>query len=167
MKAGWSSSRAPRSRTESPQGQATARGGVRGLSPRRCRANHSLRCGHGSRSQCARDPSRLGLVNHDLPSAEVKRWMTMSHRPTTAAHHLSADLVFRLLPQIRKRAMGAIRTRSAGGTAYGHPPAVAPFRVLANLDDGPDGPPEAVRPLRVDDALCRALDAAPQSAMAA
>lgn len=82
------------------------------------------------------------LVNHDLPSAEVKRWMTMSHAPTTAAQHLSADLVFRLLPQIRKRAMARFDPDPLVERLTAILRQWPLSGVLANLDNGPETPPK-------------------------
>ncbi|AGA26456.1 hypothetical protein Sinac_2121 [Singulisphaera acidiphila DSM 18658] len=82
------------------------------------------------------------LVNHDSSSAEIKRWVAMSHRPTTPSHHLTADLLFRFLPQLRKRALAKhepdpLAERLA--TLLRHWPLSG---VLADLDTGPDSPPD-------------------------
>jgi hypothetical protein len=44
------------------------------------------------------------LVNHDARPEQLEQLLTMSLAPTLPAHHLSADLLFRFLPQIRRRA---------------------------------------------------------------
>jgi hypothetical protein len=46
------------------------------------------------------------LVNHDERMAEVARRLKMPGVPNTPAHHLSADLLLRYLPQILRRARG-------------------------------------------------------------
>ncbi|WP_406696245.1 hypothetical protein V5E97_35185 [Singulisphaera sp. Ch08] len=82
------------------------------------------------------------LVNLGLPVAELTRWLAMSHPPTTPSHHLTADLVFRFLPQLRKRALAhraidplveriesILRQWPLSG-------------VLAGLETGPDTPPQ-------------------------
>src|SRR5436309_1707275 len=40
------------------------------------------------------------LVNHEEPEAELGKRLFMPAQPTKASHHLSADLLFRYLPQI-------------------------------------------------------------------
>lgn len=82
------------------------------------------------------------LVNHDTPSAEIVRWVAMSHPPTTPAHHLTADLLFRFLPQIRHRALA---TRTSDPLAVQIEALLRRWPlsgVLANLELGPDKPPE-------------------------
>jgi hypothetical protein len=44
------------------------------------------------------------LVSHREDDADVERAVSMPHRPTNAAHHLSADLLFRYLLQVHRRA---------------------------------------------------------------
>jgi hypothetical protein len=44
------------------------------------------------------------LVNHTEPAAEMERCVRLPGRPTTAAQHLSADLLLRFLPQVHRRA---------------------------------------------------------------
>jgi MoxR-vWA-beta-propeller ternary system domain bpX4 len=46
------------------------------------------------------------LVNHDDRVSHLKKCLTMPIQPVTGAHHLSADLMLRYLPQILKRARG-------------------------------------------------------------
>jgi hypothetical protein len=46
------------------------------------------------------------LVNREERLSDLKRRLRMSTRPTTPAQHLSADLLFRYLPQILRRARG-------------------------------------------------------------
>jgi hypothetical protein len=46
------------------------------------------------------------LVNHDDRVSHLKKCLTMPIQPSTAAHHFSADLTLRYLPQILKRARG-------------------------------------------------------------
>jgi hypothetical protein len=43
------------------------------------------------------------LVNHDEPDTELEKYLTLPAPPTTASHHLSADLVLRYLPQVYRR----------------------------------------------------------------
>src|SRR5262245_32462116 len=44
------------------------------------------------------------LVNHDEPDAELESSLVMPRPPSSAGQHLSADLVFRYLPLILRRA---------------------------------------------------------------
>jgi hypothetical protein len=44
------------------------------------------------------------LFSHSDPDKEVERRLVMPGPPTAAAQHLSADLVLRYLPQVRRRA---------------------------------------------------------------
>jgi hypothetical protein len=44
------------------------------------------------------------LVNHADPDTEVANSLTMPTPPATPAQHLSADLLFRYLPQVHRRA---------------------------------------------------------------
>jgi hypothetical protein len=44
------------------------------------------------------------LVNHDEPNTELEKHLTLPAPPTTAAQHLSADLVLRYLPHVYRRA---------------------------------------------------------------
>jgi hypothetical protein len=44
------------------------------------------------------------LHNHDSSEADIEKVLTMPEPPTRPEHHLSADLTFRLLPAIYKRA---------------------------------------------------------------
>jgi hypothetical protein len=44
------------------------------------------------------------LVSHEQPPEELDRRLTMPGPPRSAAQHLSADLVLRLLPQVHRRA---------------------------------------------------------------
>jgi hypothetical protein len=44
------------------------------------------------------------LVNHTEPPAELERCLVLPGKATTAAQHLSADLLLRLLPQVHRRA---------------------------------------------------------------
>jgi MoxR-vWA-beta-propeller ternary system protein len=46
------------------------------------------------------------LVNHGDRVSDLKKCLTMPIEPTTPAHHLSADLMLRYLPQIHRRARG-------------------------------------------------------------
>jgi hypothetical protein len=46
------------------------------------------------------------LVNHDDRISDLKKCLTMPIEPATPAHHLSADLMLRYLPQILRRARG-------------------------------------------------------------
>jgi hypothetical protein len=48
--------------------------------------------------------SSWALVNHDDRISHLKKRLTMPIEPVTAAHHLSADLTLRYLPQIFNRA---------------------------------------------------------------
>ncbi|MDR3636281.1 MAG: hypothetical protein P4L84_20935 [Isosphaeraceae bacterium] len=43
-------------------------------------------------------------VYYDEPAAALRPRFAMKHRPTSASHHLSADLTFRYLPQVLRRA---------------------------------------------------------------
>jgi hypothetical protein len=47
-----------------------------------------------------------GLVNHDDRVSDLKKRLMMPIAPRAPAHHLSADLMLRYLPQILKRARG-------------------------------------------------------------
>lgn len=82
------------------------------------------------------------LFHHDLPGAEISRWVSMSHRPTTPSHHLTADLVFRFLPQIRKRALAQSAPSPLAGRLEGILRQWPLSGVLADLEAGPDTPPE-------------------------
>ncbi|SIO62471.1 hypothetical protein SAMN05444166_7056 [Singulisphaera sp. GP187] len=82
------------------------------------------------------------LVNHDVPNTEIARWVAMSHRPTTPAHHLSADLVFRFLPQIRKRALAHSATDPLAERIEAVLRQWPLSGVVADLEIGPDRPPE-------------------------
>jgi len=44
------------------------------------------------------------VVNRDEPAAEVERMLTVPPEPQTAGQHLSADLTFRYLAQVHRRA---------------------------------------------------------------
>jgi hypothetical protein len=44
------------------------------------------------------------LVNHDEPDSALEERLRMPISPSTPAHHLSADLVLRYLPQVHRRA---------------------------------------------------------------
>jgi hypothetical protein len=44
------------------------------------------------------------LLSHAEPDAELERCLVMSGPPRSAAQHLSADLVFRYLPHVHRRA---------------------------------------------------------------
>jgi hypothetical protein len=44
------------------------------------------------------------VVNRDEPAAEVERLLALPPEPRTAAQHLSADLTFRYLPHVHRRA---------------------------------------------------------------
>ena len=44
------------------------------------------------------------LVNHDERPEDLAPRLSMSRLPRTPAHHLSADLVLRYLPQVHRRA---------------------------------------------------------------
>jgi MoxR-vWA-beta-propeller ternary system protein len=48
--------------------------------------------------------SSWALVNHDDRNSHLKKCLTMPIAPVTPAHHLSADLTLRYLPQIFNRA---------------------------------------------------------------
>jgi MoxR-vWA-beta-propeller ternary system domain bpX4 len=48
--------------------------------------------------------SSWALVNHDDRISHLKKCLTMPIAPVTPAHHLSADLTLRYLPQILNRA---------------------------------------------------------------
>jgi MoxR-vWA-beta-propeller ternary system domain bpX4 len=48
--------------------------------------------------------SSWALVNHDDRISHLKKCLTMPIEPVTGAHHLSADLTLRYLPQIFNRA---------------------------------------------------------------
>jgi hypothetical protein len=82
------------------------------------------------------------LVNHDARPEQLERLLAMSLAPTLPAHHLSADLVFRFLPQIHRRAR-------AFDPADVLPALLAEVLrqwplsgVLAALDEGPPAPPD-------------------------
>ncbi len=45
-------------------------------------------------------------MNHDDRISQLKKLIAMPIEPTTPAHHLSADLMLRYLPQVLKRARG-------------------------------------------------------------
>lgn len=81
------------------------------------------------------------LVNHDLPDAEMRRWVSMSHRPMNPSQHLTADLLFRFLPQLHRRALvhrGAEPLAERLGAILREWPLSG---VLANLEIGPEQPP--------------------------
>jgi hypothetical protein len=44
------------------------------------------------------------LVNHAEPAAELEKSLALPAPPTSAAQHLSADLLLRFLPQVHRRA---------------------------------------------------------------
>jgi hypothetical protein len=82
------------------------------------------------------------LVSHAEPEAEMERALTMLKRPRSAAEHLSADLVLRLLPSVHRRAR-------AQSPADGLPELLSDlFRrwplsgVLADVEEGPLTPPD-------------------------
>ena len=45
------------------------------------------------------------LVSHDEPESELEKYVAMPGPPSTAAQHLSADLMLRYLPQLHRRVL--------------------------------------------------------------
>lgn len=82
------------------------------------------------------------LVSHRESSANVERELTLSVRPKTAAQHLSADLLFRYLPPVYRRA----RARAADDVLTHRLARLLrdwPLSgVLSDVSDGPDAPPD-------------------------
>jgi hypothetical protein len=82
------------------------------------------------------------LVQHAEPPAEVEQCLPPLERPTTAAQHLSGDLVLRFLPHVYRRArmrdLGDVLTRWLAQTLREWPLT----GVLADIDEPPLTPIE-------------------------
>jgi MoxR-vWA-beta-propeller ternary system domain bpX4 len=82
------------------------------------------------------------LVSRGERAEEMLMRVRMPGRPTTASHHLSADIIFRLLPEIYRRSRG-IDPADPLTTALAELLRAWPLSgVLADLADGPATPPE-------------------------
>ena len=81
------------------------------------------------------------VIRGDRPE-DLARDLTMPLDPTTPAHHLSADVALRFLPQVRRRARGV---DPADPLASGLADLLRRWPlsgVLDDLDDGPESPPD-------------------------
>jgi hypothetical protein len=82
------------------------------------------------------------LVSHREADADVEREVSMPVRPATAAQHLSADLLFRYLPQVHRRARAVaaddVLTLCLARLLRNWPLS----GVLSDVIDGPDEPPD-------------------------
>ncbi len=82
------------------------------------------------------------LVNRGERPEDLARALRMPLDPITPGHHLSADVVFRFLPQVHRRARGIDPSDSL---AVGLAELLRRWPlsgVLADLDDGPKSPPD-------------------------
>jgi hypothetical protein len=82
------------------------------------------------------------LVSQHEADADVEREVSMPARPITAAQHLSADLLFRYLPQVHRRAR-AVATDDMLTLCLARLLRNWPLSgVLSDVTDGPDAPPD-------------------------
>jgi MoxR-vWA-beta-propeller ternary system domain bpX4 len=85
------------------------------------------------------------LVSRGMRAEEMLMRVRMPVLPTTASHHLSADIVFRLLPGVHRRSRG-IDPSDRLTTALADLLRSWPLSgVLADLDEGPASPPDLAR----------------------
>jgi hypothetical protein len=82
------------------------------------------------------------LVNHNLGVDALRRWISMPQAPTTPAHHLSADLLFRHLPQVRRRALASGSTDSLPELLEAILRQWPLSGVVSELETGPGSPPD-------------------------
>jgi hypothetical protein len=82
------------------------------------------------------------LLSREESAEELGRRLAMSRGPTTPSHHLSADLLFRYLPQVYLRAR-AMNPSDGLAVLLAELLREWPLSgVLANLDEGPRCPPD-------------------------
>jgi hypothetical protein len=82
------------------------------------------------------------LVNREEGLPGLERRLTMSRGPATPAQHLSADLVFRYLPQIYRRARAIDRNDVLPALLERVLRQWPLSGVLCDLEDGPGAPPD-------------------------
>ena len=107
------------------------------------------------------------LVSHEERVEGLGRRLAMSHPPTRASQHLSADLVFRYLPQVHRRARAfdpADPLVALSADVLRQWPLSG---VLADLEDGPPLPLGPGRTRGADAALRRAAGESRQAGLAA
>jgi hypothetical protein len=73
---------------------------------------------------------------------DLQRLLKMPHPPATAAHHLSADLLLRYLPQVHRRARAIAPSDPLVGLLERVLRQWPLSGVLAGLSEGPESPPD-------------------------
>jgi hypothetical protein len=81
------------------------------------------------------------LLGREHPVEELERRLSMSIDPATPAHHLSADILFRYLPQVLQRARAINPTDGLVLLLTEQLRRWPLSGVLANLEEGPGCPP--------------------------
>ncbi len=79
------------------------------------------------------------VMNHDDRVSHLKKCLSMPIKPVTPAHHLSADLMLRYVPQVLKRARGLDPTDPLNSLLEGVLRQWPLSGVLADLAEGPTG----------------------------
>lgn len=84
--------------------------------------------------------SSWAVVNHDDRVAELEKRLKMPDSPSTPAHHLSADLMLRYVPQILRRARGLDPFDPLVGLLASVLRQWPLSGVLSDVEEGPLGP---------------------------
>lgn len=84
------------------------------------------------------------LVSHEERPDDLARTLTMPHAPTTPSHHLSADLTLRHLAQVHRRARAIDPADPLRGILEDVLRRWPLSGVLADVEDGPLTPPDAI-----------------------
>jgi hypothetical protein len=79
------------------------------------------------------------LVNRSEPSEMMERWLVPPKKPKTASEHLSADLMFRFLPQLHRRARSIAPGDRLASFLVEVLRAWPLSGVLSDVEEGPDG----------------------------
>jgi hypothetical protein len=82
------------------------------------------------------------LLDRSAPPETVAREVALPNKPHSAAQHLSADLTLRLLPAVLRRARAVAADDPLAVALTGVLRAWPLSGVLADLDAGPDEPPD-------------------------
>jgi MoxR-vWA-beta-propeller ternary system domain bpX4 len=93
----------------------------------------------GAAAEVVRQAS-WALVSHQDRVKDLERRLAMPHPPSTASHHLSADLVLRYLPQVHRRARALDPSDALVGLVKRVLRSWPLSGVLAGLDEGPTAP---------------------------